>query len=375
MGHDAYAKQTQSQIDDLVANRYIRGLVNDDLRRELVREYNGDGNVMHLTVKHSKLLSTKRIGTNQVSISCPCKASVIRVAHAKIRVRCDICRPRPLVPTIQQKGEVIQSALGLAEQRYCYNCHLPGHLKRECPLTVLERSACHATNLNDQFDESQNACSPLAGLKQMRGSLKINGSYCDFLTDTGAERTIINSRMIPSSMRHSVQPSGLTLLVATGIVSSVLGEMDCDITLGHTVTSCRVLVTDDLNTNCLLGMDFLTRCPLTRGPLEALFHAITAGLSSELDMTPVKVGASIDPVQCFRAQVLTNPDYTLLHQNDSPRVLVSQCHPELARDTCKIDPYARDEYDFPKSDIPARVFHDVFQVVDDPTTLEPPMDQ
>ena len=62
--------------------------------------------------------------------------------------------------------------------------------------------------------------------------LKINGVYCDFLTDTGAERTIVHKILIPEEWWSTIIPTNLTMVVASGTEAPLLGELDCNIELG-----------------------------------------------------------------------------------------------------------------------------------------------
>ena len=128
----------------------------------------------------------------------------------------------------------------------------------------------------------------------------------DFLTDTGAERTIVHKSLIQEEWWSTIIPTYLTMVVASGTEAPLLGELDCNIKLGNTFTPCRVLVTSDLNATCLLGMDVLTQCPLTKGPIRLLHEAVLSGISTEKNRdveTKSRNGTNL--VQWYRAQVLT----------------------------------------------------------------------
>ena len=140
----------------------------------------------------------------------------------------------------------------------------------------------------------------------------MNGVYSDFLADTGAERTVIHERLVPLELKHHILPTFLTLLVASGTEVVLSGELDCDIQLGNTVTKCRALVTRELSVNCLLGMDVLTKCPLTQGPIKALYDAVTSGLQTEVS----EIAVDTEPSSaCYRVQVLTPGELSIIQKD------------------------------------------------------------
>ena len=101
--------------------------------------------------------------------------------------------------------------------------------------------------------------------------------------------------------------------------------------------------TRDLSVNCLLGMDVLTKCPLTQGPIKALYDAVTSKLQTEVNEIEVDTELSS---ACYRSQVLTPGELSIIQQAT---------------------------YDVAEADLPNQVFHDVFQVVDACPIPEPPL--
>ena len=378
LGHDAYPQFRQSERDDLIARRFMRGLNDDYLRKTMINDYKSDhpdSNVLKLAIKHGNILETKRVGVNMVIVNCPCVAQNQRLGAVNIRVRCSLCKPAvTITPTKYQQRKALVGTQGLDEKRYCYHCHLPGHLKRNCPVGANDE---RASLCEEGLDNSQ--ASTVDQMRTLKGTCKIDNVYCEFLADTGAERTIIHESMIPADKRHLIIPTLMTIMIADGSVTPVLGEYRCGITLGDSVTMCDVLITKNLNSNCLLGMDFLTQCPLTRAPLEALYTAVNASLQQVTLKTEKVQTDEGKTVGCFRAQVLSPNEYHTLRRDNS-LILVAPCPPlksscaETQTKCTKEDweeKTEQDEFRFPAADLPKRAYHDVFHTVDGPVKSEP----
>ena len=375
LGHNAYPRLSAYDRDDIIANRYMRGLIDDGLRQALLADYNADSHIksnMYLqTKKYEGLTRTQRVGTYLPS-PCPCVAAQKVVTDARIKINCSICHPiTSRVPDSAASNKVVCNALSLQEQRCCYICHLPGHLRRHCPIGRDRRVMTMNTRMQSAYASSQGSCDQLNGLQRLRGYCKVNGVYSDFLADTGAERTVIHEQLIPKEHRSAIMPTGLTLLVASGIEAVLSGELDCNIQLGDTITACRVLVTRELNVNCLLGMDVLTKCPLTKGPLKALYDAVTSDLQAEvIDVSSLSndKDKSLQSA-CYRTQVLTPGELSNVLKDS--RVLTSKGRPHSEWYDHNEDETAPETYDLTDAELPPKVLHDVFQVVNSSDLPEP----
>ncbi len=131
LGHNAYPRLSVFDRDDIIANRYMRGLIDDGLRRALLSDYNPNSmeksNMYMQTRKYEGFTRTQRIGTYSLA-PCPCVAAQRLVNDARIKINCSMCRPPSSKPNIGEVGRVLSNALSLQEQRSCYKFRLPGHL-------------------------------------------------------------------------------------------------------------------------------------------------------------------------------------------------------------------------------------------------------
>jgi len=75
LGHNAYPRLSVFDRDDIIANRYMRGLIDDGLRRAL-SDYNSmeKSNMYMQTRKYEGFTRTQRIGTYSQA-PCPCVAA------------------------------------------------------------------------------------------------------------------------------------------------------------------------------------------------------------------------------------------------------------------------------------------------------------
>lgn len=377
LGKRAFPTLSAEEREHVVVQRYCRGLNDEGLRQALTKHYQkGDfenGNMYSLTKRFERVTLSSQAGVHsaQLNVNCPCSNARTKLKDSRITVRCDVCDPPKSLPTKRETQSVVSEALNLADQRSCYNCGLPGHLRYQCPMGKRQSNTMSASVIKHHA-ASQLASDPITGLRELRGACKINGLYCDFLTDTGAERTIVHKNLIPENMWNTIIPTFLTMVVASGVETPLVGELDCNIELGGTLTRCRALVTDKLNATCLLGMDVLTRCPLTKEPIRQLYEAVLSGIRSEVDSNVVpELRNGLDQVQCFRAQVLTPEQSRMLRLDDTQRVLVAKSKPYNYRDENRTTDSIHDDYDIRSDELPKQAFHDVFQVVGAPIAPEP----
>lgn len=375
LGLQSFPRLGKDDLEHIIAQRYIRGLNDVELRKALKNHYapkdSVNGNLYELTKRFENVTMISQVGVHSARVrNCPCVAARSLVKDARITIRCDACHPPQSEPTNTQKQTIVSEALSLADQRACYACHMPGHLRAQCPQkTDRGRVRAMSASVVRHHKASQLSCDPLRGLRELRGSCRINGVYCDFLTDTGAQRTIVQKKLIPEEMWYTILPTTLTMVMAAGAEVPLFGELDCNIELGGTLTQCRILVTDDLNATCLLGMDVLTKCPLTREPIRLLYNAVRSGLSTEVSDAVLSLKDNVNQVPCYRTQVLTLGELDRLRQDDMCHVLVSMSKPsDYSRDENRSQHGDFDNvYEFSKSELPNKAYHDIFQVVDVPS--------
>ena len=79
-------------------------------------------------------------------------------------------------------------------------------------------------------------------VREMNGTCKIDGVSCNYLLDTGSNRTIFHERMIPVQKRGYIKLSKFNVLTATGELASITGEKRCKLQIGNTACHGDFLV-------------------------------------------------------------------------------------------------------------------------------------
>ena len=88
--------------------------------------------------------------------------------------------------------------------------------------------------------------------------------------DTGANKTVIDVRLLNSDQRDEIIPSEFRVILADGSRVPVLGLRRSRVRLGKHTVELDVLVTEKLHEGCLLGIDFLQKCPSTCDLIQQL---------------------------------------------------------------------------------------------------------
>jgi hypothetical protein len=94
------------------------------------------------------------------------------------------------------------------------------------------------------------------------------------MADTGAEMTVIDVEVLQPNQRMDIKPTNFDVILADGSKADVLGMKMCNITVGNDTVQLEVLVTTRLNQTCLLGIDFLRKCPSTKTLVHDLESAL-----------------------------------------------------------------------------------------------------
>ena len=157
---------------------------------------------------------------------------------------------------------------------------------------------------------------------------RIDSKETCFQADTGCPRTVINIRVIPENDRYLIVPVNFYVLTATGEPANVIGKKRCRISHGKYATNMDVLVTRDLEEDCLLGLDFLNSSPATRNALETLTNIIQTPIcenfeSFESEEKTVKSSNSVqslifpeeDTVIC-RVRIISKDEYNRLQSGN-----------------------------------------------------------
>ncbi len=174
----------------------------------------------------------------------------------------------------------------------CYNCLEKGHYKSECKNPKVQKQqqpnqSTHTVKSNLKTDTPKVTFKTDADIKH--GS-HINKSYCNrieytnaitghcvldglqtrFLMDTGANKTIIDARLLNEVQRNEIRPAEFRVILADGSKVPVLGLRKSKVQLGKHIVDLDVLVTENLHEGCLFGIDFLSRCPSTKELIQQL---------------------------------------------------------------------------------------------------------
>jgi hypothetical protein len=170
----------------------------------------------------------------------------------------------------------------------CYNCYEKGHFKNDCKKPKKQ-------NLNDQQSDNQQVKSNALVLNRISQSNAISGNcviddnVTSFMADTGAEMTVIDVEVLQPDQRMDIKPTNFDVILADGSKADVLGMKMCNITVGNDTVQLEVLVTTRLNQTCLLGIDFLRKCPSTK----TLVHNLESALNGE-SLTINSIGTNVE---------------------------------------------------------------------------------
>jgi hypothetical protein len=104
------------------------------------------------------------------------------------------------------------------------------------------------------------------------GSCMLDGQSTHFMMDTGANKTVIDVKLLSEEQRKEIRHVPFTVILADGSRVPAMGLRKSLIKLGSHELEVDVLVTENLHEGCLLGIDFLARCPMTKDLIEQLRH-------------------------------------------------------------------------------------------------------
>ena len=76
--------------------------------------------------------------------------------------------------------------------------------------------------------------------------------------------------------RTTIRKCTYNVILADGSKTNILGVKICKIQLGQHVVNLEVLVIENLHEKCLLGLDFLNKCPTTKIHMEQLKQVLKA---------------------------------------------------------------------------------------------------
>ena len=99
----------------------------------------------------------------------------------------------------------------------------------------------------------------------------MNQTSVKFTMDTGSPVTIISEQIfyrIGANFKRS--PIRHQITVANSSTAQIVGYADINLQIKFYEIRAEVIVVKDLNKDCLLGMELLETCPLTKEPIKQL---------------------------------------------------------------------------------------------------------
>ena len=320
----AFLSLSLQDRERMVTTRFINGLTNDNLRRKLLSDYdpNDPKNTLCLADRYNKICNSKQIG---------------ETIHAI----------RTTLPTMYEKCKALAVA-SFKGDRLCHHCGLPNHIQRDCPLkyepTILRLSNSLKCNVDSLLNN-------ISGMREIKGICSIDDVSCEYLTDTGASKTVIHERLLNRSRTKDILPFDSIVLTADGSCANILGSLKVKLEMHEHTMFTYVLVAKDLCVDCLMGMDVLTIHPSTK---EAI-HRLSMAIQNRIKPLPQsKIKDQTSPPSCIsRTEPLTYHSYIAMIKS-----VGSNSGSSRASTICSE----------PLNVNPKQDFQDAFDVIDSPLT-------
>ncbi|XP_040172372.1 uncharacterized protein K02A2.6-like [Anopheles arabiensis] len=154
----------------------------------------------------------------------------------------------------------------------CNNCHRYGHKEGYC------ESALRWANRKKRCVKSV-IVNRVNSASRGRVNLFLNNTQIPMMVDTGADISIISSKQWHAIGSPALIPASVKARTASGDPLHILGEFQCDITIGQQCKCCTIRVTEaDL---MLLGADLMDTFGLWNVPLASICSEINVVEASE----------------------------------------------------------------------------------------------
>jgi hypothetical protein len=137
-------------------------------------------------------------------------------------------------------------------------------------------SFCSAKQVETEiYFKSNNSTDPSIKklIDEIGGVCLIDGKEVNFMADTGCTLTVVDKRVIAdqNGVIANMEPSPYTCIIADGQPTAIMGQKRVKITVGNNKSTYHnVLISPHLAKDCLLGLDVLESCPLTKDLLQEL---------------------------------------------------------------------------------------------------------
>ena len=101
---------------------------------------------------------------------------------------------------------------------------------------------------------------------QITGECEIDNHITKFLADTGSNKTIVHKSLIDihNNEHGHIRHFKSQVLTAEGQRANIIGIKKCKITVGNWVFLADVLISSNLITTCIIGLDILSIFPPTK---------------------------------------------------------------------------------------------------------------
>ena len=270
-----YPDLSRDSRTTMMSERFISGISDANLTRDLRNnkrlDKTGKFDVLQAALDIQSLHPTKESPVRNQPVKCECSVK----STDATRVVCPTCSPRV------SRVDIVKA---LEQQPRCYHCGCAGHYRRTCPLPHFPRPQWIS---NEEFNRVVTIRTPIGkhGLKrEIRGLCNINVRDTNYVLDCGAKVTVIHARCITQDQRPAILKNMVHVLTANGDLLSILGVLYCRIVIGNTATYGDFYITDDegMIEDCLLGMDVIMNCSLTRDLFETLLDRLEEVHPSEV---------------------------------------------------------------------------------------------
>ena len=137
-------------------------------------------------------------------------------------------------------------------------------------------SFCSAKQVETEiYFKSNNSTDPSIKklIDEIGGVCLIDGKEVNFMADTGCTLTVVDKRVLAdqNGVIANMEPSPYTCIIADGQPTAIMGQKRVKITVGNNKSTYHnVLISPHLAKDCLLGLDVLESCPLTKDLLQEL---------------------------------------------------------------------------------------------------------
>lgn len=258
----AHPTLSQSARDNIVSELFIDGISNDALKAALLLRLKeqktgffrfGYKSVLELAVELNEIYGRESVDINEVSARMNGKR---RQADANT---------------------------------LCHNCFEKGHFKYTCPHPKKQEQNAQTTttqnngqNANTQLKPTTLKLNRICQSNAISGNCVIDGNVARFMADTGAQITVIDAAVLKKEQLDDISQSNYDVILADGSKADVLGIRWCNITVGNDTVQLQAIVTEKLNEQCLLGIDFLRKCASTRSLVHEL-ETVLQGDNNSVD--------------------------------------------------------------------------------------------